>query len=208
MAGCPALYKLTGGYAPDTPRSSPAITQACCCSARRTSAAARLARRRASTSNSVRAARYRKRQSEERLAFGGCIRRRRLRGVRRGWTAVPPGHPEQEMVQARSRRRGSAYQPALRAAHVRHHIASPRRAVVGRRSVARSCRCECDGEDLCALPAGRTKGRVGDIGSSCDKHCDTSRNSGGIEIGSDPAALVIRAHFRGARPKRFELPTF
>ena len=34
------------------------------------------------------------------------------------------------------------------------------------------------------------------------------RNGGGNEIGSGPAALVVSANFRGARPKGFEPPTF
>ena len=76
--------------------------------------------------------------------------------------------------------------PALGAAHLRHHAAPSRRSLVCRRGMARTCGCERDGKDLRALPAGCAHGGLGDIGSSCDKHCDTRQPDGRNELGSDP----------------------
>ena len=79
----------------------------------------------------------------------------------------------------------AAHQPALGAAHVRHDIAPPRRAVVRRRGVARTRRCKRYSPDLCPLPTRCAEGRFGDIGRSCDKHRDNRSAGDEYKIGAD-----------------------
>ena len=148
----------------------------------------------------------RRRQAEERLALGAAYGDGDYVACDE---AGRPYHPDTLSNDCPSSLAapGCGTSTCTRRGTLRHHIAPPRRAVVRCRGVARLRRCERDGEDLCALPAGRPEGRLGDIGRSCDKHRDTHRNGGGNDIGSD--LLRCRSEpILVARPKGFEPPTF